>query len=709
MKSPIEFMSPLSPLLWAVLAGVPVGIIALYFLKLRRRPVQVPSTLLWRRSLEDLHVNSLFQRLRRNLLLFLQLLMIMLVMLAVAGPRISGMKSTGRRYVLLLDNSASMGATDVQPSRLAKAKQEALKVIDGMSSGDLAMIIAFSDRATVVSNYTSNTSELRRRIDTISPTQRSTSLLEGLQVAAGLANPTRQVGEGEVATAFEPPRLMIFTDGGFPDVQGISLGSLEPELIVVGGDSTATDAKARAAAKPGAGLDDLPKTAPSNNVAIVALQTRRNDEKDEEFQVFGRVHNYRATETATTCKLLRLDPDNRSATPTTIDVIELKIPAQSDQSFKFDLPESEVSELEVVVDGADDLPLDNRAFTLIGKSRQAQVLVVSNGNRYLIDALKTDLSSGLSELSIIKPEEYKTGDIARKVASGGFDLVIFDRFQPETAPEANALYFGALPPGAAFSKSRAVKTPVVLDWDPAHPLLQYIRDLPTIVINEAIVAEPPAGTTVLIESDKGPLAFITPRGGFVDAVIGFSLLEGKNFNTNWPVKYSFPLFLFNALRVLGNARETGGDEVNQPGQPITLRPDTMTDRITVETPERRAIELERDPRGSFIFNDAETTGLYEIRWDSQGRSRFAVNLFDARESDLSVRGLSLKPEGNSAESATKSEGGGDTPGSIKIGATSLAGKRASTSERQDWWRPFAMLALVIVLVEWYIYNKRVYL
>src|SRR5437588_2062792 len=59
---PVQFITPLSPMLWAVLAGVPVGIIALYFLKLRRRPVQVPSTLLWRRSLEDLHVNSLFQR-----------------------------------------------------------------------------------------------------------------------------------------------------------------------------------------------------------------------------------------------------------------------------------------------------------------------------------------------------------------------------------------------------------------------------------------------------------------------------------------------------------------------------------------------------------------------------------------------------------------------------------------------------------------------
>ena len=63
----LNFASPLSYPAWAVLAGVPVGIIALYFLKLRRRPVQVPSTLLWRRSLEDLHVNSLFQRLRMSL------------------------------------------------------------------------------------------------------------------------------------------------------------------------------------------------------------------------------------------------------------------------------------------------------------------------------------------------------------------------------------------------------------------------------------------------------------------------------------------------------------------------------------------------------------------------------------------------------------------------------------------------------------------
>ena len=82
----MNFISALSPLQWLVLAAIPPAIIALYFLKLKRHPVEVPSTYLWTRTIEDLHVNSIWQRLRQSLLLFLQLLVLLLAILACLRP-----------------------------------------------------------------------------------------------------------------------------------------------------------------------------------------------------------------------------------------------------------------------------------------------------------------------------------------------------------------------------------------------------------------------------------------------------------------------------------------------------------------------------------------------------------------------------------------------------------------------------------------------
>ena len=134
----------------------------------------------------------------------------------------------------MIDNSASMSATDVEPSRLAKAKEEAKKVVSAMDADDLAMVISFADSARVESNYTGDRRMLAMRIDAIQPTQSKTSLREGLQVAAGLANPSKQIGEGIVASSVVTPKLFIYTDGGFADVEGFSLGNLEPEVVVIG-------------------------------------------------------------------------------------------------------------------------------------------------------------------------------------------------------------------------------------------------------------------------------------------------------------------------------------------------------------------------------------------------------------------------------------------------------------------------------------------
>ena len=116
--------------------------------------MEFPSTYLWSRTIEDLHVNSLLQRLRRSLLLFLQLLAVALAAIALMRPGIRGETSGEGRMVFLLDTSASMQATDVgeDQSRFEKARELIRQRIETMNDSDTAMLITFSDRADLFSD-----------------------------------------------------------------------------------------------------------------------------------------------------------------------------------------------------------------------------------------------------------------------------------------------------------------------------------------------------------------------------------------------------------------------------------------------------------------------------------------------------------------------------------------------------------------------------
>src|SRR5229473_1307874 len=111
----MNFFSP-----WSLLWLIPMAtlIVVMYILKLRRKDVVVSSTFLWRQVIRDVQANAPFQKLRRNLLLLLQLIIAALIIFALARPflRFSGIG--GRNIVIIVDTSASMQSTDVAPSRL---------------------------------------------------------------------------------------------------------------------------------------------------------------------------------------------------------------------------------------------------------------------------------------------------------------------------------------------------------------------------------------------------------------------------------------------------------------------------------------------------------------------------------------------------------------------------------------------------------------
>src|SRR5437868_7963344 len=101
----MNFINPLA-LLWLLLLA-PI-IIFFYLLKLKRREVVVSSVLLWAQLVKDVQANSPFQKLKRNLLLFLQLLTVLFLVFCLARPLMVVRALGGQNTVLVLDASASM-------------------------------------------------------------------------------------------------------------------------------------------------------------------------------------------------------------------------------------------------------------------------------------------------------------------------------------------------------------------------------------------------------------------------------------------------------------------------------------------------------------------------------------------------------------------------------------------------------------------------
>src|SRR5881392_1030250 len=97
----------IGPAIIAAAIAVP-ALLILYFLKLRRREMPVSSTFLWKKAVQDLQVNAPFQRLRKNLLLFLQLLLLLMLLLALSRPVSNFTPGAGKLSVILIDRSASM-------------------------------------------------------------------------------------------------------------------------------------------------------------------------------------------------------------------------------------------------------------------------------------------------------------------------------------------------------------------------------------------------------------------------------------------------------------------------------------------------------------------------------------------------------------------------------------------------------------------------
>ncbi len=653
----MSFLSSLATWQWAVLAAVPIGIVLLYFLKLKRQPVTVPSTFLWAKTIEDLHVNSLLQRLKTSPLLLLQLLAVALAALALLRPGFRDESRSDSRRIFLLDASASMQATDTdgEPSRFAQAKQLIGAELDAMSDRDVAMLMMVSDRTDVLQSFTTDRRKLRAALATATATNRSTEIQSALRAADGLATLRRTVAsddDPQVEPVEAKTELLLYSDGGFPALADIDTSRLNPRYLRVGGETV-------------------------SNLAIVAFSAQRNEVRTDELEAFVTIANL-GTEPASSAVSLKMNGD-------LVDAAEVNLAPGDETGLTFQLQDEDLVRLAITLDAADDLLVDNAAYATLAPIRTVSVLLVTPGNKPLELALSTGEAEKVCVLEVVTPE-YLNGDAYKARSTTGVDeLIIFDRCSPAAMPMTNTFFIGALPP-QDWKWSDKSSQVLLVDIDRTHPIMRYL-DLFSLLIAEGHTLSPPAGTTDLLVAESGSVLSLAPRAGFEDLVLGFDILSslpdgGSAYNTDWQVQRSWPVFIFNTARYLTGAVDVGGRLSHRPGTVVTLSTDRRQGELSIRAPDGTVSFFKPDVSGRLTYPVGDQVGIYEVEDEKRVIDLFAVNLFDRQESSL-----------KSAES-------------VQLGYSEVASEEVRTASRREYWRVILLAMLGILSLEWWYYGRR---
>lgn len=652
---------------WLLLALVPPLIFLLYFLKLRRTKIEVPSTFLWSKTIEDLQVNSLWQRLRSSLLLWLQVLIALLLLLTCLRPGCNATQSVGGRHILLVDVSASMSATDLEGDRLSQAKEQVKLFVEQMQDNDLAMLMTSDDKSQIRQSYTADRALLLRKLQEIEGTRNLTDMQEAIVAASGLSNPSQIRDTENVMTPEQiqaesekdKATLYVFSDGGFPAVRDSALGQMDVRFVPLG----------------------LKKV---TNAGIISFNGELSTSNKNLVELFARVENFSSLPINLEIELLRngnvVDAIRREDVPAG-EIISLDFQDQVPSAGR------EVVEYQLQILNPDQLAADNVAHCVINPGRKPKVMLVTPGNPNLLAALSTSLIGEGLELEVQNAEFLETDGYPLITQTAQYDLVIFDQASPQVMPLANTVFWGNTPP-TGWTATPLEPPIFVLFSNNTHPLTSGLA-LDSLAFLEAKKLTAPPSSTVLLESAGGPIISIAPRDGFQDLVVGFSLVVNKEGAvtpvTDWPSRLSFPVFIHNQLEFLAGLGQKEIQSSIRPGEIVTFRMENAGDQVTIVSPSGETLPVQRQKSGSFIFTAAHQLGIYRVE-DNQNQHRlsFAVSLADRRESDIQVK-----------EQFTV--GYADVEKSAPIQA----------SADSNFWRYLLLAVFLLVIVEWYIYNRRI--
>ncbi len=734
----MTFLEPMTGIIAAAVA-VPL-LLALYFLKLRRRPVRVSATFLWQQASRDMQANVPLRWLRFNWLLLLQLLALACLVIAAARPTIpSADGGGGAKTVLLIDASGSMAALDgdrafridstqaAAISRLDEAKGRALRAIDELeNAGDggrrRMMVVKFAATASALTGMTDDTTALREAVRSITQTDQAGDPFEALKLIGTLTRkPENELSE----EAFTPTSVLAFSDGDvgrFEDTPqrqrelAGAMAGLSLKLVRCGSPAAETSA---------------------NNLGIVSLNARRDYEDPALVRVFARIVNASAEAKSTQ---VSISVDGRVAERRAVTIPKGTSEKPGELGVTFELNESKGGVMLARLLDEDLLSSDNAAGVVVGALSPARVLVIGpgegepNADRILLAALDVHKPAKLDVMNASQAAGVFSG-LQEPGRGIGYDLVIFDRVEAINPPRVASLHFAktlsvtAPKAGAVNEGERVSITPTVmggenaepdrmLSWQREHPLLKYVS-LETIIMSPPTVLKllsstdaSKVGWTVetLASAALGPqIALVNDRGlararagggglGVVPRVVVACELE----KSNWGPHFSFPIFLGNVLDVMAGRGGIGGGRVGWAFSTV--------DAVTVTPPTGAGGVLEVKNAAGEIVQRIEGEGAEAL--ESDGRLNLGViaraGLYvvsrvasgGANAAEIGAPGIAAVNMLSEGESLVRTHAemklsSNMPPAKLPIGAAVEGGR--------EIWNWFVLAAVVLLTLEWLLY------
>jgi hypothetical protein len=367
-------------------------VVMLYFLKQKPEEKEVSSLYLWDKVYKSREVNTPWERFKKSLLLFLQLLALLALILALTDPFINLRGKDYQNVILVLDNTGSMGANyNKDATRFEEGKKRAEKFINSLRTGSKISIITNGNTPKVEVSGTSDKAEALLKLKNVQPMDLSGDINESVSLVKSMAK------------QYESYRAVFYTD------DNMDLKDLNAELINLSGKGENVS------------LDFISHSKEKNGLKIIVRATNRSDaDLTREICIYGD--------------------------DTILSVKKVDIKSGETKTVYFEGIALKGDHLRAELTEKDDLMNDNIAYDVIKQGETQKVLLVTQKNIFIEKALAT----------VNNVELYKASSVEGIKMSDKYNLYIFDGMVPSILPSDGSILFINPPDNSLFQVNSTI-------------------------------------------------------------------------------------------------------------------------------------------------------------------------------------------------------------------------------------------------------------